>query len=111
MTELLVRLRAEWDRALGWSSIGLGAVCLLLGYRGVSNSVFVAKELAYVVSGGLGGLFLLGLGIGLLLSADLRDEWHKLDRIEAAIRACAPTSTPAAADNGATRATRKVTAR
>lgn len=87
--ELMTWLRSEPDRVLAWLAIALGAVALLFGYRGVSNSLFVGKELAYIISGGLGGLFLLGLGIGLLLSADLRDEWHKLDRIEEAIKQAA----------------------
>src|SRR5581483_2749023 len=36
-------------------------------------------------SGGLGGVFLLGIGATLYMSADMHDEWRKLDRIEAAI--------------------------
>lgn len=79
-------LRAEWDRVAGFGLILLGAVVLYLGYRGVRTSPFLAEELAYIASGGLGGLFCLGFGVGLLLSADLHDEWYKLDRIEAAIR-------------------------
>jgi hypothetical protein len=34
----------------------------------------------------VGGLVLVAVGVGLLVSADLHDEWRKLDRIEAAIR-------------------------
>lgn len=79
-------LRAEWDRVAGFGLIILGAVFLFLGYQGVQESPFLAEGLAYIASGGLGGLFCMGVGVGLLLSADLHDEWHKLDRIEAAIR-------------------------
>jgi hypothetical protein len=81
-----ILLRAEWDRALGILLIAVGGVGLLLGYRGVAESVFVGQQLAYVVSGGLGGLFLGAIGVGLLVSADLHDEWRKLDRIESAMR-------------------------
>jgi hypothetical protein len=79
-------LRAEWDRIAGFGLILLGVVLLFLGYQGVQETAFLAEQLAYIASGGLGGLFSLGLGVGLLLSADLHDEWYKLDRIEAAIR-------------------------
>jgi hypothetical protein len=79
-------LRSEWDRVAGFALVGVGALLLLLGYLGVKSSPFVAEELAYIASGGLGGLFSLGLGVGLLMSADLHDEWRKLDRIEAAMR-------------------------
>lgn len=79
-------VRAEWDRIAGFSLVGLGGVLLVLGYHGVSTSPFVAQQISYAVSGGMGGLFLLGFGVGMLISADLHDEWRKLDRIEMALR-------------------------
>jgi hypothetical protein len=81
--DLMTWLRAEWDRVLGFGLIALGAILLVLGYLGVSNSPYVAEQLSYIVSGGLGGLFLLGAGATLLILADLHDEWRKLDRVEA----------------------------
>jgi hypothetical protein len=81
--DLMTWLRAEWDRVLGFTLIAIGAVLLVLGYIGVSNSPYVAEQVAYIVSGGLGGLFLLGSGATLLILADLHDEWRKLDRVEA----------------------------
>jgi hypothetical protein len=90
-------LRSEWDRALGFGLIVAGAVALVLGYIGVSDSPYVAEEIAYIVSGGIGGLFLLGVGASLLMSADLKDEWRKLDRIEAILRKQEAGSTPAPA--------------
>ncbi|MGH9037716.1 MAG: hypothetical protein ACRD0O_18310, partial [Acidimicrobiia bacterium] len=45
-------------------------------------SVYPAQQMPYIVSGGLGGIFLIGLSATLWLSADLRDEWRKLDRVE-----------------------------
>jgi hypothetical protein len=63
-----------------------GAITLFVGWLGVSDTAFTAKQLPYLASNGLGGLFLLGTGAMLWLSADLRDEWRKLDRIETAIR-------------------------
>lgn len=83
---VLTWLRSEWDRVAGFGLVLLGALFLFLGYHGVRTSPFLAEELAYITSGGLGGIFCLGLGVGLLLSADLHDEWRKLDRIEAALR-------------------------
>jgi hypothetical protein len=81
--DLMTWLRAEWDRVLGFTLIALGAVVLVLGYLGVSDSPYVAEQLSYIASGGLGGLFLLGAGATLLILADLHDEWRKLDRVEA----------------------------
>jgi hypothetical protein len=84
--ELMTWLRAEWDRVLGWGAVGLAVVALLLGYHGVSESLSTGRQLAYIISGGVGGLILVAVGVTLLVSADLHDEWRKLDQIEEAIR-------------------------
>jgi hypothetical protein len=80
--DLLTRLRVERDRAAGAVLVALGGLALLVAYLGVSNSPYLVDEMSYVVSGGLGGLFLLGAGATVLISAGLRDEWRKLDRLE-----------------------------
>ena len=51
-------------------------------------------------------MFLLGVGAMLWLSADLRDEWRKLDRIEQAIRESRSSALPPLADEPTTEQTR-----
>ena len=85
--DVMTWLRAEWDRVLGFALVGLGGLLLVCGYMGVSRSAYVAQGLSYIMSGGIGGLFLLGAGATMLISADLHDEWRKLDGVEEAIRA------------------------
>ena len=80
--ELLKWLRLQWDRVFGGAFVVVGAVALLTGWSKVSATPYPAEQMPYVVSAGLGGLFLLGLGATLWHSADLRDEWRKLDRLE-----------------------------
>jgi len=80
--ELFKWLRLQWDRVFGASFVVVGAVALLTGWSRVSATPYPAEQMPYVVSAGLGGLFLLGLGATLWHSADLRDEWRKLDRLE-----------------------------
>ena len=75
-------LRAEWDRVAGYTSIGVGVVVLLVGISGVRDAKDVVDQLAYLTSGGIGAMFLLGVGATLLLSADLHDDWRKLHRVE-----------------------------
>jgi hypothetical protein len=78
-----VRLaRNQWDRTSAWVLIGLGSLALLAGWFGVSATAFPGEQMPYVVSGGLVGIFLLGLGATMWLSADLRDEWRELERLE-----------------------------
>ena len=80
--ELLKWLRLQWDRVFGAAAVLTGAVALLTGWSKVSATAYPAEQIPYVVSAGLGGLFLLGVGATLWHSADLRDEWRKLDRLE-----------------------------
>jgi hypothetical protein len=90
-------LRVQWDRALAVAVVAAGVLALVAGWAGISDEVFAARQLPYLLSGGIGGLFLLGVGATLWLSADLRDEWHQLRRIEqrmAAGDALPPRSAP-----------------
>lgn len=75
-------LRSNPDRAAAWVLAGLGALVLFFGWQGVSTTEFPAEQLPYIISGGVGGALMIGFGATLLISADLRDEWRKLDRIE-----------------------------
>lgn len=75
-------VRVQWDRAAAVVAAVVGALALLLGWWGVSGSGFPAEQVPYVISGGMVGLFAIGVAATLWLSADLRDEWRKLDRIE-----------------------------
>ena len=79
--ELTSWLRAQWDRVLAWGLIAAGLVALVVGWVGVSGTPYLAEQLPYLVSAGLFGLFLLGVGATVWISADLRDEWRKLDEL------------------------------
>jgi hypothetical protein len=81
--EFLSWTREQWDRAAAGVAGAAGAVALIVGWAGASSAVYPAKQLPYLISGGLGGLFLIGITATMWLSADLRDEWRKLDAIEA----------------------------
>lgn len=75
---LISALRVQWDRALAFALGLLGALALILGYVGVSGEAYLARQMPYIISGGLTGIFLLGVSAMLWLSADLRDEWREL---------------------------------
>jgi hypothetical protein len=91
MNNLAKWLRVSWDRAAAVTLVAAGAVALLLGWIGMSGEAFPALQLPYLISGGITGVFVLGLGALCWLSADLRDEWTKLDRIEEALNRLADT--------------------
>src|SRR5581483_6829949 len=73
-----------------------GLITLIVGYHGISAAHRVSSQLPYLISGGLLGIFLLGLGGLLWVSADLRDEWRQLWLIrDALVRLSADSSSSA----------------
>jgi hypothetical protein len=78
-------LKSQWDRVAAIVLTLVGVLCLVIGYARVAESKLLAEQTRFIISGGIGGIFLLGLGATLWISADLRDEWRKLDRIERAL--------------------------
>ena len=80
--DLINLARKQWDRSAALVFTVIGMIALIGGWIGVRGTPVLAEQTRYIVSGGIGAVFLLGLGATLWLSADLRDEWRKLDRIE-----------------------------
>jgi hypothetical protein len=79
--------RSQPDRALAVVSGVVGVILLVVGWFGVSDQGIVAGQIPYLISCGLGGIFALATATTLWLSADLRDEWRKMDAVEAAVLA------------------------
>jgi len=76
-----LRVRAQWDRALGWLLVVAALVWMGAGYRSLADSLYPVEQVAFLISSGLVALLLLFSGAGALLLADWRDGRHKLDRI------------------------------
>jgi hypothetical protein len=105
---------------LGWILIGVGSLLMLLGYLGVSRESLPAKQIPYLVSGGIGGMFLAVLGAYFLGTQELRKDSGRLDRLEQMVaelhqsllrRPDAPDLTALApSSNGRTSPARKVVA-
>jgi len=92
--ELTTWVRAQWDRVLAGALAVGGLVALLVGWLGVSSTPYLAEQLPYLVSAGLLGLFLLGLSASVWISADLRDEWRKLDEVADLLSELRPDRSP-----------------
>lgn len=84
-TPLSVTMKRRWRVVLGWGLVVIGIALLVLGWIGVSGEPDVASQLSYLASGGLGGLTAAILGVGFLISEDLRSERSRLGRIEATL--------------------------
>ena len=79
-------IRNQWDRAVGLIAVMAGLVALTAGWVGASGTVYPAQQIPFLMSGGLFGIFFLGVGCTAWLSADLRDEWRKLDQLDETLR-------------------------
>lgn len=67
---------------VGWALAALGLIGLVVAWAGVSGEIFVARQVPYVVSGGLGGIALIVLAGVLLGTHDLYGYAARLDRVE-----------------------------
>jgi hypothetical protein len=81
--------KSQWDRTAAVALAVTGLVALLVAWLGVSSTVFTYKQMPYVVSGGLLGVCLVSMAGALWRSADLRDAWRKLDRLEEIVQTLA----------------------
>ncbi|MBA2610006.1 MAG: hypothetical protein H0U92_13780 [Actinobacteria bacterium] len=67
---------------IGWILIGVGAILMLAGYLGVSRESIPAKQIPYLVSGGIGGIFFAVIGAYFLGTQEMRNDSGRLDRLE-----------------------------
>jgi hypothetical protein len=81
MRGLLGWIRNQWDRVGAWACVIAGALMVLFAWLGASHTPYTVEQIPYIISGGIGGLFLLGLGAMLWVSADLRDQWRTMEQI------------------------------
>jgi hypothetical protein len=78
-------LRYQWDRTVAVGLVVGGLVAVVVAWVLASDTILTFEQIPYLMSGGLIGVCLVAVGATLWLSADLRDEWRKLDRLEEAV--------------------------
>lgn len=84
--------------------IGIGILLIVLGWNGAASIDFVSGQMPYVISGGVGGLALVGAGLTLTVVHTMRQELaqlgNKLDELGTIIhestdmRSGGPTAVP-----------------
>jgi hypothetical protein len=67
---------------VGWVLTAVGLLAIFLGWFGLSGQSLVAKQLPYLISGGIGGIALVAIGAVILGTEDLRNDSGRLDRLE-----------------------------
>jgi len=79
--------RNQWDRAIALLAVIGGIAAVVIGWIGSQGTIFTFEQVPYLISGGLLGTCLVVVGAALWISADLRDEWRKLDSIDESLKA------------------------
>jgi hypothetical protein len=80
-------LRRGWQAKVTRPIVGaglgaVGVVLIILGYWGVAHESLVAKQIPYLVSGGIGGMVLVAVGAFLLGTDDVRRQLERVERLE-----------------------------
>ena len=92
--------QVRYARILGLFFCVAGFVAIAFGWNGSAKSAFVDVQFPFLISGGLGGLALVLLGVGLLVMAQFRDERihlaEQLQLVGAVISKAAAPGGPAA---------------
>ena len=77
--EQLIR---RWRAVLAWILMAAGGVAILVGWYQVRDLPEVFLQMPYLISGGVGGAVLIGLGAALLITQDFRDDKQRLVSLE-----------------------------
>jgi|GEM_PF-7053246 len=64
-----------------------GGAVLAAGWAGLGRASLLSEQIPWIVSGGLGGLALVAVGLHLFSAAGLAAERRRLERVEATILA------------------------
>lgn len=76
------QLVSRWRAVLAWAFIALGGLAILLAWREVRSLDEVWRQMPFLLSGGVGGAVLVGLGGALLITQDFRDDKRRLTALE-----------------------------
>ena len=60
--DVMTWLRCNWERRLGLVCLAAGVAANALAFFGVRSTPYLTEDLSYIISGGVGGLALIGLG-------------------------------------------------
>ena len=84
--DVRVWLRSNWERSLGVVCLVGGSAATAGSFLGVRSSRFLIEDLSYLLSGGVGGLLLIGVGATLLVTGHLHLMRQDLLRVADTVR-------------------------
>ncbi len=88
-------LRTEWERTLATTLVVAAFGMLVASSHHSADALYSADQTVYLLSGGIGSLFLAATGVWVVVSSDLIDSRHKLRRIQTLLSVTGLPDTPA----------------
>ena len=79
------QLFRRWRAVVAWILMAAGGLAILVGWYQVRDLPEVFLQMPYLISGGVGGAVLVGLGAALLITQDFRDDKQRLSALETKI--------------------------
>jgi hypothetical protein len=76
------QLFRRWRAVLAWILMAAGGAAILVAWYQVRDLTEVFLQMPYLISGGVGGAMLIGLGAALLITQDFRDDKQRLLSLE-----------------------------
>ena len=76
------QLFRRWRAVLGWILMLAGGLAILFAWYQVRDLAEVFLQMPYLISGGVGGAVLIGLGAALMITQDFRDDKQRLSALE-----------------------------
>lgn len=75
-------MTAAGAQALGYLLVAVGFIALIYGWWKISKEPIVSFQIPYLVSGGIGGVLLVGIGSVLILTHHMRLDNRRLEVVE-----------------------------
>jgi hypothetical protein len=72
----------RWRAVVAWVLMAAGFIAILVAWYQVRDLPEVFLQMPYLISGGVGGAVLIGLGAALLITQDFRDDKQRLESLE-----------------------------
>lgn len=71
---------------VGWGAMAIGGLMVVVAYLALRDEIDVSIQIPYLLTGGIGGLLVAGIGMAVLITGQLRDLLQRIAVLEDEVR-------------------------